>query len=122
MLENRIKNLRKNAKMNQEELAKKIGVGRTTITEYECGRIQPPLDKIQAMADVFGVPVSYLTGDDFNDETQDISITLQKMIEDLKTEDVDFMVDGQIITNEQKSIAAAQIESTLKMIQYMNRR
>ena len=38
----KLKIARKNCNITQNELAKKIGKGRTTITEYENGKIDPP--------------------------------------------------------------------------------
>ena len=43
----RLKELRKNAGFTQVQVAEKIGVARTTYAEYEQGKIQPPLDKVQ---------------------------------------------------------------------------
>ena len=43
----RLKELRKNAGFTQVQVAEKIGVARTTYAEYEQGKIQPPIDKVQ---------------------------------------------------------------------------
>ena len=43
----KLKECRKQAGYTQLDLAKIIGVARTTYAEYEQGKIQPPLDKVQ---------------------------------------------------------------------------
>lgn len=59
---NRLKELRKEKKLTQEELAGEIGVSKITILRWENGERQIKSDKAQALADHFGVPVGYLLG------------------------------------------------------------
>ncbi len=50
-----IKRLRKQAGMTQVELAKKIDVARSTITQWETGWSSPRMGMVQKLAGVFGV-------------------------------------------------------------------
>ncbi|HFR3671742.1 TPA: helix-turn-helix domain-containing protein [Streptococcus suis] len=59
---NRLKELRKEKKLTQEELAGEIGVSKITILRWENGERQIKPDKAQKLADHFGVPVGYLLG------------------------------------------------------------
>lgn len=59
---NRLKELRKEKKLTQEELASEIGVSKITILRWENGERQIKPDKAQALADHFGVEVGYLLG------------------------------------------------------------
>ena len=56
----RLKELRKNACFTQLQMAEKIGVARTTYAEYEQGKIQPPIDKIQRICRTFGISTTEL--------------------------------------------------------------
>ena len=56
----RLKELRKNAGFTQLQMAQRINVARTTYAEYEQGKIQPPIDKIQRICGVFNVPTAEL--------------------------------------------------------------
>ena len=59
---NRLKELRKEKKLTQEELAQEIGVSKITILRWENGERQIKPDKAQQLADYFGVSVGYLLG------------------------------------------------------------
>lgn len=68
----KLKELRKNKGVTQEELAKKIFVSRTLITKYESGAVYPTEDNLEKLAFYFGVPVSALL------EEQEASVILDK--------------------------------------------
>jgi len=46
--------------MTQAELAKKIGVGQSAISQWENGYVAPRLDKLKLMADLFGCTLDEL--------------------------------------------------------------
>ena len=58
----RLKELRLDNDLTQKELGKVIGVGRTTVSEYESGKIVPKQDGLIKIAEYFNVSVDYLTG------------------------------------------------------------
>lgn len=60
MLGNRLSELRKKGKLTQEEIAKMVGVGRTTYAMYEQGNRQPDYDTLQKIAEFFEVSIDYL--------------------------------------------------------------
>ncbi|HEP1576751.1 TPA: helix-turn-helix domain-containing protein [Streptococcus suis] len=66
---NRLKELRKEKKLSQKELAKKIGVHYRTLQNWENGESQIKPDKAQALADYFEVNPAYLLG--FTDSPAD---------------------------------------------------
>lgn len=59
---NRLKELRKEKKLTQEELAEKINVTKLTISRWERGERVPKSDKAQQLADFLGVTPAYLLG------------------------------------------------------------
>ncbi|MFA9467923.1 MULTISPECIES: helix-turn-helix domain-containing protein [unclassified Streptococcus] len=61
-MENKIKDLRKEKGLTQQELAEEIGVSKLTILRWEQGQRDIKSDKAQQLADYFGVQVSYLLG------------------------------------------------------------
>jgi transcriptional regulator with XRE-family HTH domain len=64
-LGNRLLELRNKRNMRQEDVAKKIGVGRTTYAMYEQGKREPDYETLLKLADLFEVSTDYLlTGQD----------------------------------------------------------
>lgn len=60
----RLKNLRTDAKMTQQDVAQLLGVERSTYVKYERGQSDPPTATLVRLADYFGVTVDYLIGHD----------------------------------------------------------
>jgi len=61
ILKKRMHDLRVDRDLKQSEVADALGLGRSVISVYECGR-EPPLDVIFKYAEFFGVSVEYLLG------------------------------------------------------------
>ena len=61
---NRLKILRKEKKLSQDELAREIGVSKITVLRWENGERQIKPDKIQQLANYFEVSEAYLLGYD----------------------------------------------------------
>jgi transcriptional regulator with XRE-family HTH domain len=60
----RIRDLRAERGLNQEELAEKVGVFRTYMSRIETGVANPTLTMVYALADALGVEVVALFGTD----------------------------------------------------------
>lgn len=64
---NRIKELRLEAGLTQEQLAKEVEITRQAISQYEKTNRQPKAEIAQKLADYFNVSVPYLQGIDDED-------------------------------------------------------
>ena len=51
-------------------VARETGIPRSTFTDWKNGRSQPKNDKIQRIADYFGVTVDYFTNDPTNGQSE----------------------------------------------------
>lgn len=108
MLGLRLRKLRTSFKLNQEELGKKIGVGKTTISQYESETRSPDTGTLQKIAEVFNVSTDYLLGrtDDPNPSqpsapewaTTKDKRDIKKILED----DLPVMFDGVPVEDEDK--------------------
>lgn len=58
----RLKQLRSEHKLTQEQLGKKINVTKVSISGYENGNRTPDMETLQNLADVFDVSIDYLLG------------------------------------------------------------
>ena len=56
----RLKILRKNFEISQDDLGKKIGVARTSVANYETNRNYPTSEVLEKLSDVFNVSIDYL--------------------------------------------------------------
>ena len=63
---NRLKELRKEKKLSQKEIAKEMSISEKTLSRWENGESQIKPEKAQQLADYFGVSVGYLLGYESN--------------------------------------------------------
>lgn len=67
----KIKTLRKEHKMTQEDLAKKVGVAPTAVSAWERDANKPLMDKVMIMADLFKVPFTHFFDvEEYNDSEE----------------------------------------------------
>ncbi|SFT16166.1 MULTISPECIES: helix-turn-helix transcriptional regulator [Paenibacillus] len=59
-LGNTIAELRESRAMKQEDLARTLGISRSTLSHYEKNRRKPPLDIIVLLAATFNIPVEQI--------------------------------------------------------------
>ena len=62
MLHKRLKQMRKNERLSQQELADKLGINRSTLAKYEQNERHPPNDVLVNIAEMFNVTTDYLLG------------------------------------------------------------
>lgn len=60
MIGNKIKKLREQKNLTQDQLAKLVNLSQQTIDHYEKGRAKPSIDTVSLFADVFSVSTDYL--------------------------------------------------------------
>lgn len=58
----RMRELRKEQKMTQDELAERLGISRSAVGMYEQGRREPDFEMLDLVADVFDVSIGYMVG------------------------------------------------------------
>nr|AHY02145.1 repressor-like protein [Vibrio cholerae] len=63
MFSSKIRDLRVERDINQEEVANGIGVGKNTYLVYEKGTQSPKLETVEKLAKFYGVPIAELVSD-----------------------------------------------------------
>ena len=58
----RIRDLREDSDLTQDQLCRKLGMHKTTYTNYEQGKHTVPLDFAVTLADFYGVSLDYIAG------------------------------------------------------------
>ncbi|NJP37155.1 helix-turn-helix domain-containing protein [Alkalicoccus luteus] len=120
----RIKKHRKERKMTQKELGDRVGVGHTTISSYEVGRIVPDQDTLFMLAGVFDISVDDL----FPEKTVQPDEVIQKALilagEKLNKEEAEFL--QKLITKtlalppEKRNEFLGNLELTLSIFESRN--
>ena len=110
-----LKRFRKQKKLTQEELASRIGVIRATYWAYEKGTIMPPYDKLEQLADIFGISIDELMGRDT--DKSDISDDLSKLIRKLEKENQ--IYDGKLLSEQTRQLLIASLENSVKLLKIM---
>ncbi|AIW11663.1 helix-turn-helix domain-containing protein [Streptococcus pyogenes] len=107
---NRIKELRKEKKVSQKEIADFLGISEKTISRWENSENTIKSDKAKELAKYFNVSVAYLLG--YSDTTKDnkdfITISVKEYNELKKQSDV---LDGVIETLKDKRSTSYKIKS-----------
>ena len=61
-MELRLRDLREDRDLKQQQLADLLQVHQTTYSDYELGRLNIPLSALHTLADFYGVSTDYLLG------------------------------------------------------------
>ena len=85
MIGNRLKELRTQNKMTQEELAKIVDVSPSTVQKWECDLADPNTGKLIKLAEQFNCSLDYLFG--FNDNKKSAETFL--LIENIQSLDIE---------------------------------
>ena len=84
---NKIKQLRKEKKLTQKELAEETDIPYRTLQRWENGESQIKPEKAEKLANFFGVSIAHLLGyedDDFKNETNIKAAVLDEALEKLR--------------------------------------
>ena len=93
MIGQTIRDLRKQRKISQTELAKILHVSQQTVTAWETGKAEPSSSAISSLADYFNVTTDYLLG---RPEKKDDDAKTA----DIEDDDVIFTYEGRRIPKE----------------------
>ena len=101
-----LKNLRKNSGYTQQDFASKLGISASAIGMYEQGRREPDQKLLLKMAQVLGVSVDRLLGEETNE------MELDEMIESM----LDKMMVEYTLTHNGKKLGKEDMQSVVKAI------
>ena len=81
MLGNNIRELRKQKKLTQAELAKVMSVSQQTVGAWETGRAIPGSDTLGDLADLFNVSTDYLLGRPEKADDDQVDLDLERALD-----------------------------------------
>lgn len=121
---NRVKELRKQKHITQEELGKVLDIQKAAISKYENGRAEPSTEVLKKMSAYFGVSIDYLLGNSTSKEIpesnlppltpkdeRDIARDLENMIESLDGSAAMGNAEG----DEDRELLRASLETAMKI-------
>lgn len=128
MLGDRLKKLRTEKRITQEELGRKVNVTKVSISGYENGNRSPDTETLQRLADYFEVSTDYLLGRTQNQysaelpnltekDKNDIARDLEKIINNIGTDGYAHF-DGRSIEDldeDDKELLIASLENSMRL-------
>ncbi len=72
----RLRDLREDADLTQDQLVKILGMHKTTYTNYEQGKREPPFELIIRLAELYNVSIDYIAG--LTDTVRPLRLTRKK--------------------------------------------
>ncbi|MGF3103677.1 helix-turn-helix domain-containing protein [Rossellomorea sp. DUT-2] len=115
MLKNKLIELRKDKKLRQEDIAKILGIARTTYAMYEQGNREPDFDTLNKIADFFEVTVDYLLGRDQKNKTKEDTLEeVNKLVKEYGIEQFGFFD-----IEKWKDLSSEDIEEIKKHFEYV---
>ena len=94
------------------QISKATGISQPTFSAWKKGTYTPKADKLQKIADYFGVTVEYLMGNDKTITKEDIE--LQNYLEELRTRP-----ELKMLFSLTKNATKADVEKAVKIIETM---
>lgn len=76
MIGERIKMLRNACKMNQKDVADKIGVSKSTIAMWETDKREPNIEMLQKLSECFGVSIDFLVDNEGKFSKEESALSL----------------------------------------------
>lgn len=111
-------------------VAKDTGVTTATLTSWKQGKYTPKREKLQKIADYFGVSVDYFTDEEKREnkynitpkDERDIARDMENILRKLRNnEDGPASYDGEAIPEEDIDLLAGQIELMMRRLKPINK-
>lgn len=103
------------------DVTRATGIASSTFTDWKKGRYTPKQDKLEKIADYFGVSLDYLTKGEEKEWTPTLTEKdekdLDKKVENLLNAvdlDAGLMLDGEIMDDETREIFAMNLKNALR--------
>lgn len=109
ILGKRIKLQRQKLKIRNIDIAEKLGVNKSTVSNWIIGHRTPESQTLSNLAEVLNTSVDYLTGKTDNPLPTDKTINIRELLENR-----DLEYDGEIITDQQRETFLHILETIIK--------
>lgn len=116
--------LRDEKKLKDADVVRGTGITKSTFSDWKNGRSEPKRDKLQKIADYFGVTVDYLmTGKEperkepalTSKDERDIAKMLQNTLEELENDQAALAFSGEPLDEETRELLKISLENSLRI-------
>lgn len=106
-----LKNIRKESKISQQDLARRLGIAQSTVGMWETGKRTPKLDEIKRLAIALNITVERLVskGDKKIEITRDAVYIDGKEVDGLNTIDVERIIDNVRTFQKSRKLSEKQL-------------
>ncbi|WP_158121154.1 helix-turn-helix domain-containing protein [Vibrio mimicus] len=106
MFSSKIRDLRVERELNQEEVANGIGVGKNTYLAYEKGTQSPKLETVEKLAKFYGVPIAELVSDSETniDEKLKSKIRMIESLDEPEKESLFILMEALLMRSKSREI------------------
>lgn len=129
-LSERIKQLRKEKDLTQEEFGKIFGIVKSTVSLYENNKSTPDDEIKKKIAEYFNVSLDYLMGNStirnpYRDQAltkkdeKDIAKDLENTLNRLETSQDGLMFDGEALDDETRELLKISLENSMRLAKQM---
>lgn len=110
------------------KVSKDTKISQTIFSNWKTGRSIPKQDKLQKIADYFGVSVDYLmTGKEIEEkesaistkDERNISLKIQSILEQLKSCEDDLIFEDQVLDKKLKQLLMLNLENSINIVKLM---
>ncbi|SHJ71351.1 Helix-turn-helix [Anaerobranca californiensis DSM 14826] len=98
----RLRELRKEKKINQLKLAMDLNITQASISKYEMGKREPSLEVLEKLSDYFGVSTDYLIGK--------TNVRKNLDVKSLKEDEINLVIKYQQLTDKEKEMVQNYID------------
>ncbi len=108
ILADRIKQLRKERKLNQEDIGTILNVSKTQISDIEKGKRLTTIENLVILANYFNVSLDYLTG-----RIDDPDMPSSNKVKNISTEEVELLEDFRQLDKYEQNIIIGRISEMI---------
>lgn len=128
----RIKELREKSGIKQKDMANELGIGLSTLSQYETGKREPDMQTVIKIAKYFNVSVDYLIratpesnsadSEKLAEDAEDAELLNKTLNDLLQQQDGVLFFEGEPMDDETKRLLIASLKNTIRMAKAMNAR
>lgn len=113
-MSNNLKRYLRINKVSRTQLSESLGISYSTISDWVNGKSYPRIDKIEMMANYFGINKSDLVEDKANQKEIDIANTVNDLMDNLNSNQA-LMYSGEPMDEVTKELVRASIEQAARI-------